>query len=599
MRSAEMTDVAEIAEMPLPSTESPIRGIAGIAASTVSSSANGARTYGAAVLARDKWRITGEPHVLMMFKRVFTGLQRQYGTLTFSNTESNAELLEWIMLRYPLEITAAHRRVLDTLTASARAKRARADTLLRGGTPTPVRTLIPLRPYQLLAVDLLRLKTSLLVGDDLGLGKTCVALGAIAAGLQPAIVVCKTHLQLQWKAEAEKFLFGVRAHIVKKGKPYDLPEHNLLIITYSKLAGWAEYLRGYQLIAFDEAQELRRTGTDKHAAATHMASRAAHRLGLTATPVYNYGDEIYSLVNLLAPRALGSHAEFLAEWCTPMGTHHKVNDPDALGSHLAENHLFLRRRRAQVGRELPPVTKIVEEVQHDEKRLLAMEDTTLQLAKTILRGTWEERGKAALELDALMRQQTGLAKAPYVAEFVQQLVEAGESVLLAGWHREVYTVWQKMFRTKGIESRLYTGSETPAKKAQAAQEFIDGAASVLILSLRSGEGLNGLQHKASVIVFGELDWSPQVHEQCIGRLNRDGQPSPVTAVYLHAAGGSDPVILQTLGVKRAQSEGIINPGLAEAAATQASVPEQAETARAAQLARAILDRAGVPAEVEK
>ncbi|HSI83913.1 MAG TPA: C-terminal helicase domain-containing protein, partial [Candidatus Methylacidiphilales bacterium] len=194
-------------------------------------------------------------------------------------------------------------------------------------------------------------------------------------------------------------------------------------------------------------------------------------------------------------------------------------------------------------------------------------------------------------LDALMRQQTGLAKAPYVAEFVQQLVEAGESVILAGWHREVYVVWQKMFQEKGIQSRLYTGSETPAMKALAASDFINGTARVFILSLRSGEGLNGLQHKASIIVFGELDWSPQVHEQCIGRLNRDGQSNPVTAVYLYAGGGSDPVIIQTLGLKKAQSEGILNPGQDHGA-----TPQQAESVRSASLARAILTRAGEDAE---
>src|ERR1043165_5129308 len=84
-------------------------------------------------------------------------------------------------------------------------------------------------------------------------------------------------------------------------------------------------------------------------------------------------------------------------------------------------------------------------------------------------------------------------------------------------------------------------------------------------SLRNMEGTT--RKRRATRVDGELDWSPQVHKQCIGRLNRDAQESPVTAVYLHAAGGSDPVILQTLGVKRAQSEGIINPGLADGGAT--------------------------------
>src|SRR5579884_3848269 len=50
------------------------------------------------------------------------------------------------------------------------------------------------------------------------------------------------------------------------------------------------------------------------------------------------------------------------------------------------------------------------------------------------------------------------------------------------------------------------------------------------MSLRSGAGLDGLQEDCTVGVFGELDWSPEQHRQCIGRLDRDGQtvtPRPV------------------------------------------------------------------------
>jgi hypothetical protein len=262
-----------------------------------------------------------------------------------------------------------------------------------------------------------------------------------------------------------------------------------------------------------------------------------------------------------------------------------VNEPAALGSYLAENHLFLRRRRHEVGRELPPVTRVAEEVEYDSEELLKSEDKALELAKSVLRGTWNERGKAALELDAMLRMQTGIAKAPFVADFVRQLVASGEKVVLVGWHREVYTVWLRQFAAHCIATRLYTGSESPAAKADAVRAFVGSECNVLILSLRSGEGLNGLQEVCSVIVFGELDWSPQVHEQCIGRLQRDGQMGPITAVYLYAGGGSDPVIAKTLGIKKAQSEGIINAGQAPAV-----FDEQASTARAATLAREILGR---------
>jgi hypothetical protein len=51
-----------------------------------------------------------------------------------------------------------------------------------------------------------------------------------------------------------------------------------------------------------------------------------------------------------------------------------------------------------------------------------------------------------------------------------------------------------------------------------------------------------------------------VHEQCIGRVHRDGQMEPVMAYFLISDTGSDPIVSDVLGVKREQIEGVRNPG---------------------------------------
>jgi len=50
-----------------------------------------------------------------------------------------------------------------------------------------------------------------------------------------------------------------------------------------------------------------------------------------------------------------------------------------------------------------------------------------------------------------------------------------------------------------------------------------------------------------------------VHDQCIGRLHRDGQDQGVVAYFLIAEIGSDPVIAGVLNLKRMQSEPIRDP----------------------------------------
>jgi SNF2 family DNA or RNA helicase len=141
---------------------------------------------------------------------------------------------------------------------------------------------------------------------------------------------------------------------------------------------------------------------------------------------------------------------------------------------------------------------------------------------------------------------------------VRLLLENGESVVLFGWHRSVYDIWVE--RLKEFSPVLYTGSENAAQKADSVERFTTGKSKLFIMSLRSGAGVDGLQHVCRTVVVGELDWAPGVIEQCIGRVDRDGQTNPVMAYYMLAADGADPIMADVLGIKREQVEGVRNPG---------------------------------------
>jgi SNF2 family DNA or RNA helicase len=106
---------------------------------------------------------------------------------------------------------------------------------------------------------------------------------------------------------------------------------------------------------------------------------------------------------------------------------------------------------------------------------------------------------------------------------------------------------------------MYTGSESAAKKNREKDRFLNGETSVLIMSLRSGAGLDGLQHRCSVVVFGELDWSPGIHQQVIWRVDREGQQSPVTVFFLVVEDGSDGPIMEILGLKASEAHQIVDP----------------------------------------
>jgi hypothetical protein len=522
-----------------------------------------------------RWVLQCDPHVAMRAKRIFGKLSsRAVGSLELTHSQETCRDLEWFMERYPLEMTPADRSVL---TANARAHKDlihRLESFLDPGyVPRTFTLALPPRSYQVREAEIYLEQGYLLNGDDVGLGKTAMAITSFTdPRTLPAIVVTLAHLPGQWEEQIHKFAPDLAVHVIKTGTVYPLPQGkglfggrgpDVVVINYHKLARWAQVLAAYgRSVVFDEIQELRRNGSRKYDAAWHLASSVPFRLGLSATPIYNYGGEVFNVLNLLAPGKLGTRDEFAFEWCGGRWLEGKCRlvDAKAFGAWAREQFLIVRHTREEVGRELPPVIKIPQVVDTDRRALDSIENTAAELARIILEQTPLARGavfEASMELSALLRRATGVAKAPYVADFVRMLIESGERVVLAGWHRQVYDIWNAKLRE--FDPVLYTGTESPTQKRAAAQAFIAGQSPLLILSLRSGAGLDGLQEASSCLVFGELDWSPGVHEQVIGRLARDGQKKSVVAYFLHALEGADPAIVEVLGIKRHQVEGIRNP----------------------------------------
>ena len=538
--------------------------------------------FGSLKLSKDskQWVIECEPHIVLRLKRVFPKVSRKaHGAIRITNTIDTCRELDWFLTRYPLEMAELDRLALTGASSKHREQETLIAELIGGlRKPKEYPLAIPPREYQRIAADMAFAQGGLLLADDLGLGKTCSGICLLShAECRPALVVTMTHLTRQWEREIKKFCPGLTTHILKKGTPYDLrptkrtkpgqlllqpvaETPDVLIVNYHRLSGWADTLAPMiSTVIYDEAQELRHSGSGKYTAAAHISSRAKWRMGLTATPIYNYGDELFSIMECLAPGRLGSRGEFLEEWCRMANARsYALVDPKAFGCFARDSGLMLQRSRAEVGRELPSLTKIPTPVECNTKALDDIESAAGELARIILGEGESQRGakmQASEELSGLVRQATGIAKAPYVAAFVRMLVESGEQVVLYGWHRAVYDLW--MDALKDLSPVLYTGSESPNQKEQARQKFIDGEAKILVMSLRAGAGLDGLQQCCKTCVFGELDWSPGVHEQDIGRIHRDGQKDPVFAYFLVAEEGSDPIVADVLGLKKAQADGVM------------------------------------------
>jgi SNF2 family DNA or RNA helicase len=535
--------------------------------------------YGSIRYAQGHWLIQCEPHIRAHLKRVFARVDKgARACAQLTDTPENSRNLLWFIDRYPMTVDRLdhlRQRAAEHIDMEQRI----ADLLSAHRPPAQFELAVPPREYQRFAASMVEIRRGLLLGDDVGLGKSVSAICPMARPTNlPAVVVCPAHMPTQWAAYLARFAPQLKVHIVRKGQPYPLirqpkqrqrdlwPERlpDVIIISYHKLRGWAETLGEIARYAvFDECQQLRHDGTSIYRAAKYLADRVDLRMGLSATPIYNFGSEFFPVVNAIVPDALGSYDEFIREWCQAgaYGEKARLADAETFGAYLRREGIMLRRTRADVGRELPPLTKIVHEVESDPEALKAITGDAVALARIILERNERFRGEmmqASGRFESIMRQATGIAKAPYVAEFVRILVESGQRVVLFGWHRQVYRIWAE--KLADLNPVFYTGEESAAQKDAARTAFVNGDSRVLIMSLRSGAGVDGLQYACSTVVFGELDWSPGVHEQCIGRVARDGQENPAMAYFLTATDGADPIMVDVLGVKREQIEGVRNPG---------------------------------------
>lgn len=541
--------------------------------------------------AGNRWVIEGEPQVVQLAKRLFPGSEgRGAGMAKFPATRRTFGDLVWLMQRWPLRVAeqslsrweADYQATCEYVVArdafNSKPRQDNPGVLFNG----------QLRPYQQEALAWCQHNQRTLIADEMGLGKTVEALAwAATAGLWPVLIVPQPHLIVQWEAMVKAFLSladpgmplfaandltmttlrGRKAHsLVNSGA-------DLFLCHYLLLADWREALVEVnpKLVIFDEIQELRRRESLKYSAAHHIAQEAESVIGMSGTPVYNRGGEIWNILNVIEMHCLGDWDSFTREWCTGYGSD-TVAEPEILGQHLCREGLMLRRTKAEVMKDLPEKSRIVQVLDHDDKAFTALLGEAVKLAKAAANeADVLKRGRTEREAIQETRKATGIAKTKEAVAFISGLIEAGEPPLVFAHHHAV--VDGLIAGLKKYNPVVISGRETPKQKQESKRAFIAGESQVCIISMRSAAGLDGFQQRARTVVFVELDWSPAVHSQGEDRLHRDGQQDSVVAYYLVIEDGTDPDVQEALGLKVAQSTGIMgdskeDPALVESRARE-------------------------------
>ena len=181
--------------------------------------------------------------------------------------------------------------------------------------------------------SLLKSAGNALLADEMGLGKTVQSLSYIASEQNafPALIVAPLVTLQNWQREIEKFLMkksrngriiedqSPSSTIIRVGKSEELGKYDFYIINYELLFKRYKDLSkiGLRTIVCDEVQNLRSKTTQKYQAIKKLATQESvkYRVGLSGTPIYNRGSEIWPIVDILRPGLLGSFKEFCEYFC--------------------------------------------------------------------------------------------------------------------------------------------------------------------------------------------------------------------------------------------------------------------------------------------
>lgn len=436
-----------------------------------------------------------------------------------------------------------------------------------------------LRPFQKADVEYLLARGGGLDGDEPGLGKTPTAIAfANEIGAKRVLVICPAAVRGQWAERIKEWTTMKWPYyiypVTSSSRGVD-PGAEWTIVSYdlARMEGIGSSLAAnrYDLLILDEAHALKTpesartrsifgdysTGLYRTKAQKFIPSRTLFdplatkvpvTLTLTGSPLLNRPREAYTLCRAQCWQAIDfmSEEKFKRRFNPMMRVEGKNKEGENIVytredvGRFAELQFRLRANfmTRHLKRDVLPQLKLPI---YDLVRVLETGPVKDALhAESLLGIDPDQFDPHAIKIDghfAVVRHQMGLAIAPQVADYVDMLIDGGETkIVVFAWHKSVLDLFEQRFQKHGvlrIDGNVPTGPQRDGIKYQ----FIRGQEQVLIGNMIAmGVGMDGLQHVANHAIIAEPDPVPLNNVQAIDRLDRFGQLRTVVADIFVAPG---------------------------------------------------------------
>ena len=418
-------------------------------------------------------------------------------------------------------------------------------------------------------------------------GKTIQALGFLNKirpdlGRTPkTLIICPASVKMNWYREAKKWIVPATSTIViESGIPAQaIKHHNICIINYDILTKYEKAIIpiDWDVIVYDESHYMKNDKAKRSRAGNIFSKMSDFVMLLTGTPITNKPIDLWHQLNIIDWDMFKSRSTFVDRFCGGAQGIGATNLDEL--QELLRSTYMVRRMKDDVLTELPPkVRQIVEVSRRGFERVLEEESKYLSIVKKyetqmdeleatrrINNMTEEEFKKEAARLRsgklgdmgeiARIRHQTALAKVPKVVDFVKDVLENRNKVIVFAHHRDVIEQIANEF--KGESVVLYGGMSTGEKDASVQAFMKNPKIRVFVASIvAAGVGLT--LTASDTVIFAEESWNPSDISQAEDRAHRIGQQNTVFVYHLVVEGSIDSYIMNKIISKQEVIDQSIN-----------------------------------------
>lgn len=430
-----------------------------------------------------------------------------------------------------------------------------------------------LLPYQNAGINFLLKNPNSIIADEMGLGKTLQSIATVQKmNAFPSLIITPSFLKKNWERELKQWLPELsNIQIVKNGNTKLDKKAKVIIINYELVKKFQNDLEKikFKALICDESHYLKNYKALRTKAVTELSQilkdSLKTKLLISGTPFLNRPRELVSQLQILDKiDNFGGTYGFLNKYCYDkeksnewQTSYDGAINLDELNRKLRET-CFLRREKQDVLADLPPKTRVIQNIEISNKKEYKEATENLisyigekakldnKIYASIAHLSQEEKQQAVNEYKnskeaaaaraevlvrtTTLRKVTGQGKIKESIQWIEDFLETGQKLIVFGVHKEVLNTLADQLSKYGIV--MATGEQSPEERDDAMQKFQNDDNIRLFIGSIKAAGVGLTLTKASNVLFVEFEWRPGDHEQAEDRAHRIGQKDNVTAWYL-------------------------------------------------------------------